>query len=541
MASATRSAIAASTRRPRLRTVLLLVNVLILLLPLAGIAVLRLYENALIRSTEVQLLGQGAFVCEMFRDAYSRAVGLPAVAHEAAGGETGAIRPEKVLAPGIDVSRDAILPQPPPAATPEMPADPKALSAGAAIEAALDAAAQRTLAGIRVVDRSGTVVASTGSEKGLSLAAREEVARALRGERASVLRRRISDEPTPPLESMSRGQRYRVFVALPVTVEGAGVVGAVVLSRTPLDLPKALYSHRRTILFGAGALLAVVAGVSALTALTIVRPARELMRRAERVARGERGVDVEIAETGTREMAHLARAIADMARTLEERADYIRTFASHVSHEFKTPLTAIRGAVELLRDHLETMSAEERERFLVLLDEASERLERLVRRLLELARADVTAPGDERTDVAEALQAAARRSRLAGLDVVASASAAVGSVRMARETLDEILSNLLDNARVHGGPHVRVRLSARRDDADGDVPAVEITVADDGPGISEANVGKVFTPFFTTARDRGGSGLGLSIVRSLLESHGGSIRVEPSPRGATFVLRIPSG
>jgi len=540
MASDTRSARAARpARRPRLRTILLIVNLLILLLPLGGIAALRLYEDELIRSTEAQLLVQGALVREMFRDAYARAAGLPSPALRPSTPLPPGEESQRVLLPQLDVSRDQVLPPAPEATVPEAPPDPAAAAAGAALEPGLRAAAQDTLVGIRLLDRAGTVVASTRGERGLSLAAREEVARALRGERASLLRRRISDEPTPPLASLSRGQRYRVFVALPVVLEGEEVVGAVALSRTPLDIAKGLYLHRRALQFGAGVLLAVVVAVSALTALTIVRPARELMRRAERVARGERGLAVEIAEPGTREMAHLARAIADMASTLEERADYIRTFASHVSHEFKTPLTAIRGAVELLRDHGATMSPEERERFLAILGDSSERLERLVQRLLELARADVAAPGDERARLAPALETAAGRARSAGLEVVLEASGSLGRVRMGSEVLDEVLSNLLENARVHGGAGVRVRIAARVERA-ASPPAAEITVADDGAGISEANAGRIFTPFFTTARDKGGSGLGLSIVRALLESHGGSIRLEPAARGARFVVRIPA-
>jgi len=536
MAWDTRSASVAEPppRRPRLRTVLLVVNFLILLLPLAGIAVLRLYEDELIRSTEAQLLAQGALVREMFRDAYARAAGRPVPQKPPAP----RVEAERVLLPQIDVSRDEILPPAPPATAPSTPPDRSAAGAGAAVEPALEAAAQDTLVGIRVVDRRGTVVATTGGERGLTLGAREEVAQALRGERASLLRRRISDEPPPPLQSLSRGQRYRLFVALPVTLEGEGVVGAVVLSRTPLDIAKALYLHRRPLLAGAGVLLAVVVAVSVVTALTIVRPARALMKRAQRVARGERGLAVEIAKPGTREMAHLSRAIADMARTLEERADYIRAFASNVSHEFKSPITAIRGAVELLRDHLATMSPEERERFLAVLDEASSRLERLVRRLLEMARADMAAPGDERTEVAEALESAASKSRRSGLDVTVDAADGMGRALMGAEPLEEVLSNLLDNARVHGGSGVRVSLAARLDRA-ASPPAAEIVVTDDGPGVSEANAGRIFTPFFTTAREKGGSGLGLSIVRSLLETHGGSIRLEPASRGATFVVRIP--
>jgi hypothetical protein len=90
-----------------------------------------------------------------------------------------------------------------------------------------------------IVDHQGIVVATSRGELGLSLAHREEVVRALAGERVRILRVRISDEPAPPLEAVSRGNRVRLFVALPV-VHAGRVLGAVVLSRTPVELQKAL-------------------------------------------------------------------------------------------------------------------------------------------------------------------------------------------------------------------------------------------------------------------------------------------------------------
>jgi signal transduction histidine kinase len=336
---------------------------------------------------------------------------------------------------------------------------------------------------------------------------------------------------------VSRGQRYRVFVALPVR-DGTRTLGAVVASRTPLDITKALYLNRGAILLGAAAILLVVVAVSALTALAIARPTRILIEQADRVARGERVSLGEPPALGTAEMARLSEAIAAMAATLQDRADYIRTFASHVSHEFKTPLTTIRGTVELLEDHLDTMSREERARFLGIAQEAAARLDRLVGRLLELARADVLSPGDDRTSVPEVLERLERERRDAGLRVACMCEGGVTTVRMSADTLDSILESLLDNARLHGGESVEVTVTAWREDAPSEVV---IEVADNGPGISEANAARLFTPFFTTARDRGGSGLGLAIVRALLGAHGGSIVLEPSKRGARFVVRIPVG
>src|SRR5258705_13657490 len=98
-----------------------------------------------------------------------------------------------------------------------------------------------------------------------------------------------------------------------------------------------------------------------------------------------------------------------MAQTLERRAAYIRDFAAHVSHEFKTPLTAMQGAVEMLREHGDEMSAPERERFLGIIDGDARRLAALVHRLLELARADVMPAAHDSADVGAALSAVEQR------------------------------------------------------------------------------------------------------------------------------------
>ena len=520
--------------RPRLRTILLAVNLLILLLPLAGIAVLRLYEDELIRGTEAQLLAMGAMVRETYRGAFLEEAArqrrsleeLPPVRVP----PSRALEAEALL-PRLEVHRSAVRPPAPAARAPQVDPDPIAVAAGVRVSPALRAASRASLVGVRLVDARGVVVGSSSEELGLSLAAREEVRAALRGRPTSLLRVRISDEPPPAYASISRGQRYRVFVALPVVEQGR-LLGAVVLSRTPLDIAKALYVNRRVLAWGGAALLLVVALASALTAVTISWPLRKLVGQAGRAERGERGAVAPIPHPVSHEVAQLSMALASMARALEDRAEYIRTFASHVSHEFKTPLTTIRGTVELLRDHGTEMTPDERDRFLANLDDTSARLERLVRRLLELARADVLRPAGGRADVASALTRAAESARALGLDVAIDHRAGRAAARISPDVLDDVLRHLVDNVRQHGG--TSVALSSTGEDA------IELRVADDGPGISAANAIRVFEPFFTTARERGGSGLGLSIVRRLLEAHGGTIELVPRERGVELRIVLPA-
>lgn len=536
--------------RPRLRTVLVIVNIVILALPLGGIAVLRLYESALVRQTESELIAQGAFVAATYKAALARSL------DQDVSGQINSLEPYGVLmtsgwmqekgstkrwqprAANLDLAVDRIQPPPPDAIRLSLPADPAAVVAGREIMPVIQDAQVVTLASIRVMDYKGIVVASTGEELDQSLANWSEVARALAGEHVSSLRRRVSDEPIPPLHSISRGARVRVFVAMPIVQEDR-VLGAVVLSRTPANIAHALYGKRYPLLYGALLLLVVVVAVSLFTSFTISRPVSAVIDQAKRAARGEKGAVTPLEQPVTKEIAELSHAVAQMARTLEQRADYIRDFASHVSHEFKTPLTSIQGALELLHEHADSMSDTERNRFLQNLTDDAEHLERLVKRLLDLARADVMQVGAETANVTNVLERTVERYRRMGLAVTTEPASDDVTVTMSPEILESIVSNLLDNAREHGGDDVRVNIHLDRMQVN-DTAQAEIVVEDNGPGISEANAARVFKPFFTTARARNGTGLGLAVVRSLITAHGGSIRLRPSQAGAAFELRLPT-
>lgn len=509
--------------RPRLRSVLLLINVVILLLPLGGIGALRLYETELLRQTEAELIAQSA----VLRASYETTMGVdvPRDYGAPAGAEFPALSGEIQPIPArLDRAVDEVHPPAADPAEPDDPPDVRAVVAGQALTPVMQVARKTTLAGMRIVDFRGTVVASSGGEVGLSLRDRVEVRRALRGEAVSLMRKRVSSTPSPPVWSVSRGNRVRVFVALPIR-RGDRIWGAVVASRTPVDVPKALYGYRRQLVAGAIGLLLVVLLVSTLTSLTIVRPVRGLMQQTQRIARGEEA-SLEVGKGATLEVAQLSEAFTHMAATLEARGTYIRQFAANVSHEFKTPLTSIRGTVELLRDHLDEMEPEERERFLGNLEQDAERLDQLVGRLLELARADVARPGEGACDaVAVASQVAQRH----GIELDAPGAL---PVRMAEDLFATVVGNLIDNALEHGGERVTVRLTR-------DGGAV-LSVIDDGPGISPGNLPRVFDRFFTTTRSQGGSGLGLAIVKALVEGHGGQVSVTSQPGQTQFEVRLPS-
>ena len=523
-------------RRLSIGTTLVLMNLAVLVLPLSGIWTLRLYQSALIRQTESELTAQAAIIAAAYRAAWRSVGGRPEAQPVADARWTRTPGGDERWLPrfaNLDLAVDPILPPPPDPVPASSPVDAAARKAGEALDAMLRDAQRTTLAAIRVVDRDGIVVASTGEALGQSLAGQEEVARALRGEPVSVLRERGSPAPPSALGAIDAGSNLRIFTATPVLDEDR-IVGVVMLSRTPRTLSDALYGKRWHLVALAALLLGSIGGLSALGPFAISRPMRAVTDQAKRTAEGEPGAISPVAGPTVREVAELSEALSRMARTLEDRADYIRGFAAHVSHEFKTPLTTIRGTVELLQEHFDSMSQEERARFLRNLEGEAERLARLVSRLLDLARADVAPGADHATTLADALIGrVAARYRESGLAVDASATEPL-TLAIAEEAMEMILVNLIENAFQHAGPQARVAVALHRQ-----ANAGVLVVRDDGPGISAANAARIFTPFFTTARKHGGTGLGLPIVQSLARVHGGSVALLPSSNGAAFEVRLP--
>lgn len=537
--------------RVRLRTILLLINLVILLLPLGGITWLRLYESALIRQTESELIAQAAFIEAAYLSSFERlraesydahrliaaeSYGVPITAPPPPRDPEGRWRPRWAA---LDLASDPVWPRPPDPHPTTLSADPLATDIGRELTPVLRAAQQITLAGMRIVDFRGVIVASTGDgqddDTGRSLDAVEEVRAALTGASVSRMRWRNSSSPPPPLESISRGTRIRVYVAEPIEREGH-VIGAILLIRTPANIKQAIYGKRVPLMRAGLGLLALVVVLTMLSSLMISRPVYQLIKQTRRASRGERGAITPLKHPGTREIKELSENVAAMAEALEARSAYIRDFAAHVSHEFKTPLTAIQGSVELLRDHGDGMSPEERVRFLDILSADAARLENLVRRLLELARADMVQVGAEHADLGVVTGAVAQRYLDRGLAVQATGDPGI-VVEIAGDVLDSILSSLLDNVRQHGGDAASVRLWWQHSV---EFPGcAELHVGDDGSGISTANRGKVFEPFFTTARARGSTGMGLAIIRTLLHAHRGEIELLDSPRGTHFRIRLP--
>lgn len=534
----------------------MVVNLLVFVLPLASIWVLRLYESELVRRTEAELIGQGALIKEAYVQAVRRTLANRAPPtddgdHAATLAQPPAFglavdsrfwRPSDDEAPisprptQLDRSATNVLPDTPAAKRHHVRPDPIASAAGARVDPMLRRATRTTLSGMRVVGPRGVVVATSRSGLHGFVGGWEEVRRGLRGEPTSFLRARPAHRRHPSIRSVSRATPVRVFVGYPVVVSGR-VWGVIVLSRTPLDVAKALYLNRRDLTFAALVLLSVVGLVAFLTSRFLARPLAELRQQAARVASGERGAVARIEHAGTQEVAELSDAIARMAEALQGRATYLEAFSRNVSHAFKTPLTTIRGTIELLQDHLDEMSPEQRARFLGNLDAEASRLDRLVRRLMVLARADVLAPdAGEEAPLTPTLADIKQRYR-DRCEVVLEGDAEC-SLPIAAETLDTMIDNLVDNSARHGARHVAVTVSDAPAQGTVNPQRVQIDIRDDGPGIDPDIADELFEPFVTTAGAQGGTGLGLAIVRALARAHGGDLQVMPSTTGAHFRLTL---
>lgn len=279
-----------------------------------------------------------------------------------------------------------------------------------------------------------------------------------------------------------------------------------------------------------GLVLAIVAGLIIHRAVT--RPVKALIRRTRAIASGDRGALRPLDQHGTAEFAELSQSLLDMAGGLARRSDVVGGFAAHVSHELKSPLTSMRAAAELLRDDLaeeaQSLSREDRERLLGTIIAEAGRLDLLLQRLRDLARAEAPAAPGQTTLAAVLPGLRASHPSLAS-DAGFSDEA---PIPMAGDTLAIVLGHLLDNAVRHGATKVTIGCTRSPEE-------VTLSVRDDGTGIAAGNRERIFDAFFTTRRSEGGTGMGLAIVKALVEAQGGTISLVDGDGGALFRIALP--
>lgn len=243
----------------------------------------------------------------------------------------------------------------------------------------------------------------------------------------------------------------------------------------------------------------------------VLRPVYALTAHARAMKAGRLDAPLP-AHFGTPEFSELGQSVIDMGTTLHSRADSLRAYAGHVTHELKSPLTAIAGAAELLQD---ADNDPDRADLARTIGQAAARMEAL---LVDLQ--------------AHAAAGLARSGGVCALSDVTVDGIAVevtqdGSVPMPLEDLRAVVQQFAQNATAHGADQL---LLGWQDGV--------LSVQDNGRGVAMGNRDRVFDPFFTTTRDQGGTGMGLSIVQALVAAHGGQVSYVPSEGGARFEVRF---
>jgi len=287
---------------------------------------------------------------------------------------------------------------------------------------------------------------------------------------------------------------------------------------------------------GAPALLVLVIGLTWVAVGRALQPVEQI--RAEVAGIGERELHRRVPQPlEDDEIGRLASTMNTMLDRLEDAAARKRRFLADASHELRSPLTGIRSQLEVDLAHPARADWQATERDLL---EQTLHMQRLVDDLLDIASLDeppVSAEHDL-VDVDEIVLAEVRRITTRGKVIVDARKVTAAQVTGDTDALGRAIRNLLDNAERHATRTVKI---AVREEG----PNVQISVSDDGPGVAEQDRSRIFERFARAdsarSRSQGGSGLGLSIARDIVEAHNGTLTLAEAERGATFMIDLPAG
>lgn len=266
----------------------------------------------------------------------------------------------------------------------------------------------------------------------------------------------------------------------------------------------------------------------------------------EPLAREERQFLAALADQAAVAIERVRLAVErDEARLTTERERLRSTLFASLSHDLKTPLASITGAITSLRQYGDLYDPDARDELAATVQEEAERLSRFVGNLLDMARLEAggVAPNLQPADLGEMIGAALQRTEtlLEGFDVQVAVEPELPMLRLDPVLFEQVLVNLLDNAAKYAPARSTVALDARLDGE-----AVLLTVTDDGPGIPPTDLTRIFDKFYRSdAGDRqsAGTGLGLAICRGFVTAMGGTISAAnrpPPASGTIFAIRLPS-
>ena len=374
---------------------------------------------------------------------------------------------------------------------------------------------------ITVTDAAGRVLFDSENRAvGADHSQWRDVARTLRGEYGARSTREVAGDDTSGV----------MHVAAPIYVQGQ-IAGALTVAKPTRTVQRFIDRAERKVFMGGLLLLALSAAVGVAVTLWMVWNVRRLRDYALCVqGPANAAAAPPPVPPVPGELGDLARAMSHMRERLAGH-DYIEGYVRALTHEFKSPVAAIRGAGELLQDPLPDA---DRTAFATQVVQQSERLQRLIDRLLELSKLEQRQHAEGRAPVAlqacaEAAMAQTRaRAAQRGITLALQGTGASGPWEAELATL--ALTNLLDNAIdfAPAGSTVRVELAGNA-----------VAVQDSGPGVPDYALPRLGERFFTTARpggERSGSGLGLAIVQRVMALHGGRMVVHNTTPGLRVAL-----
>jgi signal transduction histidine kinase len=384
---------------------------------------------------------------------------------------------------------------------------------------------------VTVVDEHGVVLCDSDADPRTmeNHQGRPEIIQALNGQTASIIRF------SKTLHSVL------LYVAVPLDLGHARWVVRTALSLASINHLLNELFHKLFLLLLAP--ITTIFGVGVYVYRKIHSPLEEIRLGAERFAHGRFGA--KLPDYQVREIAELATALNQMATQLDSLENLRREFVANVSHELKTPVTSIHGFAETLLDGAKK-NPEDLERFLQIIVRQSARLADIIDDLLTLSRLE-SAPLDEllaidRYDLCDILESCreACHSRAEEKDIAIIVDCpGVIEVMADRSLLTQAVINLIDNAVKYSPEHTTVTVCGDRE-----AQRVRIAVTDQGPGIAEHHVPRLFERFYRAdkARSRklGGTGLGLAIVKHIAGVHRGDVDVVTQiGHGSTFIIVLP--
>jgi len=326
-----------------------------------------------------------------------------------------------------------------------------------------------------------------------------------------------------------------LYVAAPILVYG-DIAGVLTMAKPTTNINSFLGGAKPQIArLGLFSMLATML-LSLFASIWITRPIKRLTRYADDIRAGKR---VEFPKLDSSEIGKMGHAFEKMQEALEGKK-YIEQYVQTLTHEIKSPLSAIRGAAELLE---EKMDFERRARFLFNIRNEANRIQDIVDRMLELAELE-TLKILERVEtisfhtviktVLESKQPLLLKKKLSVNTHISHDILMKGDSFLLNQAVGNLIQNAIDFSLEHG----RIELAARIEDS-----TITFTVADEGPGIPEYAQKKIFNKFFSMQRPDSGkksTGLGLNFVREVVELHGGEVRLESrKDKGVRATLILP--